>query len=68
LIVSNPPYISQAERESLTEEITRYEPETALYGGEDGLLFYEKIIPQIHEDLSPGDKLPNNLNISNESV
>jgi foldase protein PrsA len=28
----------------------------------------EKIIPQIHEDLSPGDKLPNNLNISNESV
>jgi release factor glutamine methyltransferase len=52
LIVSNPPYISQAERENLTEEITRYEPETALYGGEDGLLFYKKIIPQSINHLS----------------
>lgn len=42
LIVSNPPYISAAEMETVSPE-TAFEPDAALYGGEDGLLFYRII-------------------------
>ncbi len=42
LIVSNPPYVATAEMDIISPE-TRYEPETALLGGEDGLDFYRAI-------------------------
>lgn len=42
LIVSNPPYLTAQEMQTLQPEVS-YEPETALYGGTDGLDFYRKI-------------------------
>lgn len=42
LIVSNPPYITAEEMKELQREVT-HEPQTALYGGEDGLDFYREI-------------------------
>ena len=39
LIVSNPPYIPPCEMEIISPE-TRFEPKTALLGGQDGMLFY----------------------------
>lgn len=43
-VVSNPPYLTLQEMNELQTEVT-YEPETALFGGEDGLDFYRKMIP-----------------------
>ena len=43
-ILSNPPYIREEEREALTRDVL-HEPHTALFGGEDGLAFYRRIIP-----------------------
>ena len=42
LILSNPPYVSADEMETIDAE-TAFEPDTALYGGEDGLSFYRHI-------------------------
>ena len=37
IIISNPPYVSEAEYGELCPQIRRYEPPAALLGGEDGL-------------------------------
>lgn len=55
LIVSNPPYITYAEKEQLDRNVVDYEPHLALFANEDGLYFYRQIIKQSVQVLrSPG--------------
>lgn len=44
LVVSNPPYASADEWESLQLEVKKYEPRTATTDGRDGLDFFRRII------------------------
>lgn len=46
-IVSNPPYLSHADFESLQSEVLA-EPREALDGGKDGLEFYRRILQEAH--------------------
>lgn len=54
-IVSNPPYLTDKEMEELQKEVT-FEPEMALYGGNDGLKFY-RVIACLWKDLLKKDGL-----------
>jgi release factor glutamine methyltransferase len=54
LVVSNPPYIPRGEIPGLSPDIRLYEPRKALDGGEDGLSFYRRLIPQAARFLRPG--------------
>ena len=53
LIVSNPPYINEVDMQTLSSDVLN-EPHLALYGGEDGLDFYRKIISSAKSHLDDG--------------
>jgi len=57
MIVSNPPYITGEEMKQLPSSVKDYEPEMALYGGEDGLDFYRGIADHYTSALKPGGYL-----------
>jgi release factor glutamine methyltransferase len=44
IVVCNPPYIPLAQRDALPPEVGEYEPEVALFGGDDGLEFYRSLL------------------------
>lgn len=54
LVVSNPPYIAATDKPTLQREVREHEPELALYGGEDGLEIYRRLIPEAGRVLKPG--------------
>ena len=49
ILVSNPPYIKQDE--VLDPSVKDYEPHVALFGGDDGLMFYRMIFENAHKVL-----------------
>jgi release factor glutamine methyltransferase len=56
-IVSNPPYVSTADRNTLHPQVRDYEPATALFAGPDGLEIYRRLIPQAQAALNPNGLL-----------
>ena len=57
LIVSNPPYIAPAERDSLSAEVLNHDPALALFCGVDGLDAYRAIAARAADHLTPGGRL-----------
>ena len=51
LIVSNPPYISAGEYETLPAGVKDFEPRVALFAGKSGLEFYENLVYQAKDYL-----------------
>ncbi len=54
MIVSNPPYVTTAEMESLDSSVRDYEPHMALHGGADGLDYYRAILCNFTRALRSG--------------
>jgi len=46
VIVSNPPYVPEADRASLQPEVRDWEPGLALFAGPQGMAIYERLIPE----------------------
>ena len=57
VIVSNPPYIPSRVIDTLQAEVKDHEPRGALDGGEDGLVFYRKIIADAPQHLKRGGRI-----------
>ena len=57
IIVSNPPYIESCKIAGLEREVKDNEPILALDGGEDGLVFYRKIVEEAPKYLNANGKL-----------
>ena len=56
-ILSNPPYIPDADRPSLHPQVRDFEPARALFAGTDGLSIYQRLIPQAWQHLRPSGLL-----------
>jgi len=52
-VVSNPPYVPETDRTSLSVEVREYEPGLALFAGADGLAVYRRLIPAAYDALVP---------------
>ncbi len=48
-IISNPPYIALAEKESMPRRVTQFEPHLALFVEDDPLLFYRTIVERAED-------------------
>ncbi len=57
LIISNPPYLSDAETEATQPEVKGFEPMRALSAGTDGARDLEQIIREARQRLAPGGLL-----------
>ena len=54
MVVSNPPYVSEAEYEQLPPDVREFEPRLALVAGASGLEVYQRLLPEAAERLQPG--------------
>lgn len=57
LVVSNPPYVAFGEAAGLQHEVQGFEPHVALFAGETGLEFYERLAAEGTRVLRPGGRL-----------
>lgn len=57
LVVSNPPYVTDAAWQTLPPEIQRHEPRVALAAGLDGLDCIRRLVDEAPERLKPGGRL-----------
>ncbi len=55
IVVSNPPYVREQEKEQMQKNVLEHEPETALYvKNNNALIFYQKITGLVQKSLNPG--------------
>jgi release factor glutamine methyltransferase len=71
VIVSNPPYVRNLEKEEISKNVLAYEPHLALFVEDnDALLFYRKIAQLAKKNLTPNGQLFFEINqyLGNETV
>ena len=57
LIVSNPPYIAEHERDQLAPDVRDFDPALALFAGADGLAAYRALIPAVRDRIAASGRL-----------
>jgi release factor glutamine methyltransferase len=57
VVLSNPPYVAEADRALLQSEVRDHEPALALFGGASGLEIYRRLIPEAARLLKPGGRM-----------
>jgi len=57
VVISNPPYIPEVDRQTLQPQVRDWEPNQALFAGPTGLGIYERLIPEANRVLKSGGLL-----------
>src|SRR5271155_4728431 len=67
IVVSNPPYVGRNEADKVQREVREFEPAIAVFGGEEGMDIYKRLIPQAWQALKPGGWLLMEIGFSIEA-
>ena len=54
VVASNPPYVPASDQSVLQREVVEYEPHVALFGGDDGMEIFRRLILEAERVLGPG--------------
>jgi release factor glutamine methyltransferase len=57
VLACNPPYVAASKPELVQREVRDYEPHTALFGGDDGLIFYRRLLAEGFDYVRPSGYL-----------
>src|ERR1044071_1570143 len=66
-VISNPPYVGEADAEKVQKQVREFEPRIAVFSGQEGLDIYRKLVPQAHEHLRPGGWFVAEIGFSEEA-
>jgi release factor glutamine methyltransferase len=66
-VISNPPYVGEAEADKVQKQVREFEPRIAVFAGREGMDIYRRLVPQAHEHLRPGGWLVTEIGFSEEA-
>lgn len=67
LVISNPPYVGEADADKVQKQVREFEPRVAVFSGQEGLDVYRKLIPQANEHLRAGGWFVAEIGFSEEA-
>ena len=66
-VISNPPYVGEADVDKVQKQVREFEPKIAVFSGREGMDVYRKLVPQANEHLRPGGWLVAEIGYSEEA-
>jgi release factor glutamine methyltransferase len=66
-VISNPPYVGEAEADKVQRQVREFEPLIAVFSGHEGMDIYRRLIPQARDHLCPGGWFVAEIGFSEEA-
>jgi release factor glutamine methyltransferase len=66
-VISNPPYVGEADADKVQKQVREFEPKIAVFSGREGMDVYRRMIPQAKEALRPGGWFVTEIGCSEEA-
>jgi len=66
-VISNPPYVGEADADKVQRQVREFEPKIAVFSGHEGLDVYRRLVPQAHAALCPGGWFVAEIGFSEEA-
>ncbi len=66
-VISNPPYVGEADADKVQKQVREFEPKIAVFSGQEGMDIYRNLVPQAQEHLRDGGWFVAEIGFSEEA-
>lgn len=66
-VISNPPYVGEADSDKVQKQVREFEPKIAVFSGQEGMDIYRNLVPQAQEHLRDGGWFVAEIGFSEEA-